>query len=447
MFGAWAILADLGQPSTDISPVVSTWQVTYTAKTAEMPRIGGNSMEESQESLTIGQWLALAAAFLGWMFDGVEIGLFPLVGRAALQDLLGLAAEEQIMAWMSRITACFLVGASPALLALLVLFFVPESERWKTSARKGGRSPIIAIFQPGVLSKTLFAMVLSGIPLIGTWAAVSAYIPNWVDDMSQAQGARTLLSGDTLTKYEAIKNPKEKRSLLRQSLTDKQWSDVRRATARSKAVVSLILAIGAILGCLAASTVGGKYGRRPVYFGMCLLSFLSASYLFRFLESVASLLGSTTRNNPRSHAPRGNALAPTLCDTRADAEHRKDSGSHAERGNQNPVMMLQTRFLTEFNAWFLLVAFVVGGITAAFYGWLPLYLPELFPTRIRATGQGLSFNFGRVLAAGGTLCLGQLFGLFGGDYGRAMAAVAMVYLLGMVVVWFAPETKGKPLPD
>lgn len=158
MFGAWAILADLGQPSTDISPVVSTWQVTYTAKTAEMPRIGGNSMEESQESLTIGQWLALAAAFLGWMFDGVEIGLFPLVGRAALQDLLGLAAEEQIMAWMSRITACFLVGASPALLALLVLFFVPESERWKTSARKGGRSPIIAIFQPGVLSKTLFAM-------------------------------------------------------------------------------------------------------------------------------------------------------------------------------------------------------------------------------------------------------------------------------------------------
>ena len=108
------------------------------------------------------------------------------------------------------------------------------------------------------------------------------------------------------------------------------------------------MAIGAILGCLAASTIGGMFGRRPVYFGMCLLSFLSASYLFRFL--------------------------------------------------------------TEFNLWFMFVVFVVGGITAAFYGWLPLYLPELFPTRIRATGQGLSFNFGRILAAGGTLCLGQFFG-------------------------------------
>ena len=83
----------------------------------------------------------------------------------------------------------------------------------------------------------------------------------------------------------------------------------------------------------------------------------------------------------------------------------------------------------------------------AFYGWLPLYLPELFPTRIRATGQGLSFNGGRILAAAGTLCLGQFFALFGNDYGRAMGTVALIYLVGMVLIWFAPETRGKPLPD
>jgi hypothetical protein len=88
-----------------------------------------------------------------------------------------------------------------------------------------------------------------------------------------------------------------------------------------------------------------------------------------------------------------------------------------------------------------------GGITAAFYGWLPLYLPELFPTRVRATGQGLSFNFGRVIAAGGTLCMGRFVALFHGDYARAMGTVTLVYLVGMVLIWFAPETKGKPLPD
>ncbi len=69
-------------------------------------------MEEGNRSLTRGQWLVLAAAFLGWMFDGVEIGLFPLVGRAALQDLLQVTSEQQVMAWMSRITACFLIGAA-----------------------------------------------------------------------------------------------------------------------------------------------------------------------------------------------------------------------------------------------------------------------------------------------------------------------------------------------
>ena len=50
-------------------------------------------------------------------------------------------------------------------------------------------------------------------------------------------------------------------------------------------------------------------------------------------------------------------------------------------------------------------------MTASFYGWLPLYLPELFPTRIRATGQGFAFNFGRVLAAVGALQSGQLLNL------------------------------------
>ena len=69
-------------------------------------------MEEGNKSLTRGQWLVLAAAFLGWMFDGVEIGLFPLVGRAALQDLLQVSDEQEVAAWMSRIIACFLVGAA-----------------------------------------------------------------------------------------------------------------------------------------------------------------------------------------------------------------------------------------------------------------------------------------------------------------------------------------------
>ena len=68
-------------------------------------------MSESK-SLTRGQWFALAAAFLGWMFDGVEIGLFPLVARPALQDLLKVDDDAQVAVWISVIVACFLLGAA-----------------------------------------------------------------------------------------------------------------------------------------------------------------------------------------------------------------------------------------------------------------------------------------------------------------------------------------------
>ena len=66
-------------------------------------------------TVTRAQWLVLAAAFLGWMFDGVEMGIFPLVARPALQSMLPLAAAGQdqfVGLWMGRITALFLVGAA-----------------------------------------------------------------------------------------------------------------------------------------------------------------------------------------------------------------------------------------------------------------------------------------------------------------------------------------------
>ena len=91
--------------------------------------------------------------------------------------------------------------------------------------------------------------------------------------------------------------------------------------------------------------------------------------------------------------------------------------------------------------------FCIGGVTAAFYGWLPLYLPELFPTRVRATGQGVSFNSGRVLAAAGALTQGQLVAHYGGSYAKAGAVVTLVYLFGLLLIWLAPETKDRPLPE
>ena len=59
-------------------------------------------------------WLVLAVALLGWMFDGMEMGLFPVVARPALRDLLGSAAgnEGYVGQWVSYLMAMFLLGAA-----------------------------------------------------------------------------------------------------------------------------------------------------------------------------------------------------------------------------------------------------------------------------------------------------------------------------------------------
>src|SRR5437773_11932805 len=56
--------------------------------------------------------MVLLAAFLGWLFDGFEIGLFPVVARPALLNLVGTARDAQVGPWMANITACFLIGAA-----------------------------------------------------------------------------------------------------------------------------------------------------------------------------------------------------------------------------------------------------------------------------------------------------------------------------------------------
>jgi MFS family permease len=160
---------------------------------------------------------------------------------------------------------------------------------------------------------------------------------------------------------------------------------VKQQAGKASANIQMIQGFGAIVGTLLAPLIGARFGRRPAYFLLCLSSLVVCAITFRTIQHYSDL----------------------------------------------------------FLAW----TFVMSLTTASFYGWFPLYLPELFPTRVRATGQGLSFNFGRIFAAVGALTQGHLVATFGGSYAKAGAIVTLIYLLGMVLIWFAPETKGKPLPE
>ncbi len=161
--------------------------------------------------------------------------------------------------------------------------------------------------------------------------------------------------------------------------------EVGKQAGHATASMQIVQGLGAIVGTILAPLLGARLGRRPAYCLLCLSSLLVCAYVFRAVD----------------------------------------------------------RFDGVFLAW----GFVMSATTASFYGWFPLYFPELFPTRVRATGQGLSYNFGRVFAAAGALLQGELVGAFGGSYARAGAIVTLVYMVGAVIIWLGRETKGRPLPD
>jgi MFS family permease len=106
-----------------------------------------------------------------------------------------------------------------------------------------------------------------------------------------------------------------------------------------------------------------------------------------------------------------------------------------------PVLFLWTQDLTLL----LLVAAVNGCFSLGQYSWMPVWLPELFPTRIRATAMAFAFNAPRFIAFLGPLLAGNLIVYFGG-FGTAATIVALIYVLGLATAPFLPETRGKPLP-
>jgi len=94
---------------------------------------------------------------------------------------------------------------------------------------------------------------------------------------------------------------------------------------------------------------------------------------------------------------------------------------------------------------------LMGFSQLALFGGYAIYLPELFPTRLRSTGTSFCYNMGRAIAALGPLTLGYLTSSVYNGYAEPMryagVTMCLVFLLGLAPLPFAPETKGAPLPE
>ena len=107
-------------------------------------------------------------------------------------------------------------------------------------------------------------------------------------------------------------------------------------------------------------------------------------------------------------------------------------------------------YLTEFSQIFWMIP-IMGFCQLSLFGGYAIYFPELFPTHLRSTGTSFCYNVGRFVAASGPMALGALTSLVFSGYPEPMryAGVWMsgIFIIGLMALPFAPETKGKELPE
>lgn len=409
--------------------------------------------------LTLGGRVAvLTAAFLGWFGAGVQMGLFPMIGRSALRDLLfdgrpdlSKAEDAVVGVWFAWLTCAFLLGGAVGGLlfgrlgdrvgrvramagsiacyslftaacwfagsptALLVLRFLTSlgiggmwpcgvalvSEAWPTASRPFVAGVIGAAANVGILGIALVGGQLGITP--GTWrdavlfasspvllaVAVLAVVPESPRWLSEGGGRRGKPIG------EVFRPPLLSRTLVGILLGTipllGAWSSNKwmipwaEAEGASAARTQAVWAAGAVIGSAFGGYLADLLGRRTTYFVVSVLTVGVNLIIYRFLDP-------------------------------------------------NSVQ-------------FLPAVFALGVIGTVFFGWLPLYLPELFPTRVRATGAGVTFNFGRFASAVGVLTAGWLMSVFAGDYARVGEVMGYVYGLGAVVIWFAPDPSKEGVPE
>jgi MFS family permease len=425
-----------------------------------------------------GKWAALTAALLGWMFDGFEMGLFPLVARPALRTLMNQAPDSEIAGWFSAIMAGFLVGAALggllfgwlgdrigrvramvwsvlvyALFSGLCAFAAAPWHlaglRFIASLGMGGEWSLgVALVMevwPGSSRPTLAALIGAAanfgfllIAIIGLYLTSVAgtlaeslralHVPQeWAEYLVGADRSswRLLMligaAPAVLTFFIRIFVPESER-----------WRRAAQGAPRARVGEIFQGGLGrttALATCLGAIALVGTWA--------------SIQYAPAWVDKLTSEPGarSWTQIYSAAGAIAGTALAAFIAEW---------SSRRVSYFAFTLLSLLVCAYLFgvphEYGQGFLLLVGLAGCITATFYGWLPLYLPELFPTRLRATGQGFAFNSGRVIAAAGTLGSGGLLRAFDGDYARMCSVTSLVYVAGLVVIWFCPETKGKPLP-
>ncbi|NLX97208.1 MAG: MFS transporter [Rhodopirellula sp.] len=439
-----------------------------------------SSENESQRSwhqgLTRYHWMVLIIACLGWIFDVFEGQLFTLFKTPAMAEVLGVSlTDPAIDRYSNYAFASFLVGGAVGglffgmladrigrrksmvwsiltysvfsglhyfantwwqivglrfLVALgvggewaIAAALVAETFTGKTRAAAGGVFHASSIF--GVLLATLLGMtslvdsLANQFPTeVSAWRVafliglLPALLIVWIlvslKESERWQAAQV----------EAVPGSPRRQGPLTELLTDARW--------RKRAL------IGFGLAAVGLSTYWGIIGWAPELAGMVLgpdatdaQRRAAGSTAYLIMNVVGALAGQL-------------AFPPV---TMWIGRRKAFALYHVGALITVPVTYLLASSFWQATVLLTIMAFFTAGMHSGY----AIYFPEMFPTRLRATGASFCFNVGRLGSAGLLLIRGEMRAFLG--FRWAVASMALLFIVGLLLLWIAPETKNEELPE
>lgn len=416
------------------------------------------------------QWLVLFVAWLGWVFDAMDATIYAIVLHPALHELLqagatgGEVTSEQIGWYGGIVFSVFLIGW-----AIGGIGFGMAADYFGRTKTLIATILIYAVFTGlAALAQEWWHLAiyrfLTALGVGGEWAAGAAIVAETWPEEKRSRAAGILQSAWAFGFFLAAGC-----NLL---LKDSGWR-----------MLFLIGILPALVALLVRRWVKEPerwvqaHEREPQ---TARTSWLHLVELFQPSLRRDTLIGSALAFVAVFGVWGATNWAPTLVHAMPDLQELDSArltekvsyaimalnagalfgylgfGPLAERFGRRPVFALMclgglillpaTYFVPHSYAEVLLLLPALGFFTNGIFSGFPIYLPELYPTRLRATGAGFCFNAGRILASAAPFVTGWLVTMLG-SFNNAASTIALIYVLGLAILPFATETKGRPLPE
>jgi SHS family sialic acid transporter-like MFS transporter len=401
----------------------------------------------------------LIAAGLGLVFDGIELGLMPIASLSVSQSLMGEAYTEKLGGqWFAWFTAALMLGAAIGGILLGNL-----GDRIGRSRAMGVSILFYSVFAAMGAWVTrqeemLVLRFLVGLGVGGLWPNAMALVAESWSTVSRplAMGVMSAgLNGGILLLSQIARvwpiSPDSWRwlfylagvpavlgilvlTILPESpkwLASRQQEIKRPSVSLGALFHRDLLPITLVAICLASIPLIGAWS--------------ASKWMIPWADKIASGQDPTYKGATQGWWALGATIGSFIGAQLVGYLGRRTCYLLISIGT-TVLTIAMFQWTAPLQPGFHAIVFAQGLVATLFFGWLAVFLPEIFPVHVRATGSGLAYNSGRFATAVGVLVAGELFARLGGDYRQVGTICALIYALGILAIWLVP-TKRNALDD